>query len=49
MSLLVLFFLFPIYMAVLTAFKTKPEIAGSVLAMPKALYLGNFAEGIKKK
>lgn len=48
MSLLVLFFLFPIYMAVLTAFKTKPEIAGSVLAAPKALYLGNFAEGIKK-
>lgn len=48
MAVLLVLFLFPIYMAVLTAFKTKPEIAGSVISLPHTLYLGNFAEGIKK-
>lgn len=51
-SVLILFFIvifiFPIYMAILTSFKTKPEIAQSVLALPTSLYLGNFIEGIKK-
>ena len=47
--LVMLLFLIPIFIAVLTAFKTKLEIAESVLAFPKALRFDNFAEGLKKK
>lgn len=48
LTVFVLVFLFPIYMAVLTAFKTKPEIANSVLVLPDSFYLGNFKEGMAK-
>lgn len=46
--LVMLLFLIPIFIAVLTAFKTKLEIAESVLAFPKALRFDNFTEGLKK-
>ena len=46
--LVMLLFLIPIFIAVLTAFKTKLEIAESVLAFPKALRFDNFVEGLKK-
>lgn len=48
MIVLMTVFIFPVYMAVLTAFKTKPEIARSVIALPQTFYLGNFWEGIRK-
>jgi len=41
-------FAIPIYLAVLTAFKSKPELSMSVLAFPKELYLDNFIEGMRK-
>ena len=40
--LVMLLFLIPIFISVLTAFKTKLEIAESVLAFPKALRFDNF-------
>lgn len=48
MLVFMILFLFPIYMAVLTAFKSKPEIAQSVMQLPQTLQLDNFIEGIKK-
>lgn len=41
-------FAIPLYLAILTAFKSKPELSLSVLAWPKELYLDNFIEGIRK-
>ena len=48
MRVFITVFLFPIYMAVLTAFKSKPEIAQSVIQFPRTLYLENFIEGMRK-
>ena len=42
------FFLFPIYLAVITSFKTPLEIADSIMALPKTLNIGNYVEGMKK-
>ena len=39
-------FFFPIWMALLTSFKTDQEIAKSVLALPQALSLNNYKEAI---
>jgi len=36
-------FLIPLYIAVMTSFKTAPEVTNS-LALPQSLYLGNYAE-----
>lgn len=44
----VVIFLLPVYLAVLTAFKTKQELSLSVLAWPKELYLENFIEGMER-
>lgn len=41
-------FLLPLYLAVLTAFKTKQELSLSVLAWPKELYLDNFIDGMER-
>lgn len=38
----------PFYIALIYAFKTRPEIVASVLALPKRLYLGNFIAVITK-
>lgn len=46
--LTILFFLFPILLALNTAFKTPLETAKSVLALPSSLYLENFIEGMAK-
>lgn len=44
----VILFIFPLYLAVLTAFKSKPEMSKSVLSLPQGLYLDNFKEGMKR-
>lgn len=44
----VLVFAIPLYLAVLTAFKSKPDLAASVLGWPRELYLDNFIEGMRK-
>lgn len=41
-------FLFPIYLAVITSFKTPLEIADSIMALPKSLNIENYIEGMKK-
>lgn len=41
-------FITPLYLAILTAFKSKPEISTSILAWPKELYLENFKEGMRR-
>lgn len=46
--LAIVFFVIPLYLAVLTAFKSKPEISASIIAWPKELYLENFIEGIRR-
>lgn len=43
-----LLFLTPIYLAVLTAFKTKQELSLSVLAWPGKIYIQNFIEGMQR-
>ena len=44
----VIIFIFPLYLAVLTAFKSKPEMSKSVLSLPQELYLDNFKEGMER-
>ncbi len=44
----VVIFIIPIYLAVLTAFKTKQELSLSVLALPKELNLQNFIDGMQR-
>jgi raffinose/stachyose/melibiose transport system permease protein len=46
--LLVGIFLFPVYLAVISSFKTENEIYRSAIAFPTQLYFGNYAEGIRK-
>lgn len=41
-------FLFPIYIAFITSFKTPMEIAESILALPHKLSLSNYIEGMQK-
>ena len=45
---LIIVFIFPIYLAVVTSFKTKPEIASSILALPHSLSFNNYIIGIEK-
>ena len=40
--------IFPILLAVNTAFKTSMETADSVLSLPSSLYLKNFVDGMEK-
>lgn len=47
MLVFVIIFLFPLYIALISAFKTKPEIAQNVLALPAKLYWVNFINGIE--
>lgn len=44
----VLVFVTPLYLAVLTAFKSKPELSRSVLALPESFRLDNFVEGMRR-
>ena len=44
----ILLFLFPVYIAVLTALKSPLELAQSILAFPKQVYWDNFREGLAK-
>lgn len=46
--LVLLIFLFPVYIALLSAFKPENEIRASALAWPTSLYLDNFVVGMKK-
>ncbi len=41
-------YFFPVWMAILTSFKTDQEISRSVLALPQALNLDNYREAIVK-
>ena len=43
-----IFFIAPIFLAVITSFKTPMEIAESILALPKSLDLSNYVDGLKK-
>ncbi len=45
----ILFFLFPIYLAVASSFKTPLELAESVLKLPSTLYFDNYVEGNGEK
>ena len=45
---LIIVFLFPVYLAVVTSFKTKAEVAGSIMALPKSLHFENYIVGIEK-
>lgn len=46
--MVLIFFLFPIGISILTSFKTPMEIAESVLALPKELNIQNYIDGIEK-
>lgn len=41
-------FLFPVYLALISSFKTGNEIMGSTLSFPTSLYLENYVEGMEK-
>ena len=41
-------FLFPVYLALISSFKTGNEIMGSTLSFPKTLYLDNYVVGMQK-
>ena len=43
-----IFFIAPIFLAIITSFKTPMEIAESILALPKSLNFENYADGMKK-
>lgn len=38
----VLFIIYPLFLTVISAFKTEPEITRNFLALPESFYLGNF-------
>lgn len=40
--------LYPIYLTIITAFKTRPELTQSMFAFPQSFYLGNFQEVMEK-
>lgn len=44
----VLLFLLPLYIALVTSFKTPMEIANSVLALPRQLSFSNYIDGMKE-
>ncbi len=44
----VLTFVTPLCLAVLTAFKSKPELSRSVLALPESFRMDNFVEGMQR-
>lgn len=44
----VFIFAMPIVLAVLTSLKSKPELAESVISLPKGLYLENYAGAIER-
>lgn len=46
--LMMLLFCFPIYIAVLTSFKTQSEIAASVLGFPASLNFENYRQAMEK-
>jgi raffinose/stachyose/melibiose transport system permease protein len=48
MALFAAYFLFPIYMAVINAFKTQSEMYTSVLSLPTKLHFENFSQAFKK-
>jgi raffinose/stachyose/melibiose transport system permease protein len=48
LTILALFFLFPIYMAILNSFKTQSEMYRSVLGMPTSLHVENYVQAFKK-
>ncbi|TXK74625.1 carbohydrate ABC transporter permease [Paenibacillus sp. N3.4] len=48
LAVLAVFFLFPIYMAVLNSFKTQGEMYSSVLGFPVKLHLENYVQAFKK-
>ena len=39
-------FVLPISLAVLTSFKSKPDLAKSVIGLPETLYLKNYSEAM---
>ena len=43
-----LVFLFPVYLALISSFKTGNEIMGSTMSFPTTLYLENYVEGMEK-
>lgn len=45
---IVILFLFPLYIALVTSFKTPMEIADSVLALPRELSFSNYIDGMKE-
>ena len=47
-ALAALLFVFPIYIAVITSFKTPLEIAESILALPQRLRLDNYIDGMRE-
>lgn len=44
----VIIILFPMYLTIVTAFKTQQELTQSIFAFPESFYLGNFQEVIQK-
>lgn len=47
-AVIVILFLFPLYIALVTSFKTPMEIADSVLALPKEFSFSNYINGMKE-
>ena len=45
---LMLLFMSPLYISVVTSFKTKPELAQSVIALPKGLNWANYREAMER-
>lgn len=48
LSLLAIFFLFPIYMALLNSFKTQGEMYSSVLGLPVKFHIENYVQAFSK-
>lgn len=42
-----IFILFPLYITIVTAFKTRPELSGNLLALPTSWSIDNFLEAIQ--
>ncbi|WP_127493372.1 carbohydrate ABC transporter permease [Paenibacillus glycanilyticus] len=48
LAVLAVYFLFPIYMAIVNSFKSEGEVYNSVLGLPSALKFDNYTEAFKK-
>ncbi|NBD25682.1 carbohydrate ABC transporter permease [Paenibacillus glycinis] len=48
LALLAVYFLFPIYMAIVNSFKTEGEVYSSVLGLPSTFKFDNYTEAFKK-